>query len=251
MESNTNCILCKNISTICSGSGSKSNHQIIKLGGTCTIFIFGVKQYVKQCCLIRLYLGSNSSIYSQQRLFNIIKIKIPKYILTNNDKTMVYEINVKPEEIIINPDSFDNKHKLEIQRFISYSDYVEPYKFISKSTFNNPNITNILINNINKHNNIKECNNFQYIYLIQERTAVKLNKPIYKIGRTGQLNFERFKTYGKGYKILLHIVCDNCIELEFKLLKLFKSKYIQSIEYGYEYFEGDYKLMIKDIMSYI
>ena len=97
--------------------------------------------------------------------------------------------------------------------------------------------------------NNKECNNFQYIYLIQERTAVAINKPIYKIGRTSQLNFERFKSYGKGYKILLHVVCDNCIDIETKLINSFKYKYIHRNDYGNEYFEGDYKLMIKDIFE--
>jgi hypothetical protein len=245
------CELCKGINPICSGSGSKPNYQMIRLGGICTVFIYGVKQFVKKCCLIKLYLRSPSSAYNQQKLFNIIKIKMPKFILTNDDKFMVYEIILKQEEIIIDPNGFDDKSKLEIQRFISCVEYSEQYEFITKSKFENPNINNLLTKNISKQSNIQECNNFQYIYLIQERTAVAINKPIYKIGRTTQLNFERFKSYGKGYKILLHVVCDNCIDTELKLINLFKYKYIHSTEYGNEYFEGDYKLMIKDILEIV
>lgn len=250
MNFNTSCELCNNITIPRSGSGSKPDYQMISFAGTCTVFIYGVKQYVKQCCLIRLYLspyvGNN-----YQKFFNIIKIKMPKFILTNNNKFMVYEINLKEEEIIINPNGFTNQNKLEITRFIIYKPYSESYEFITKSKFENPNITNLLTKEYKNQTENKECNNFQYIYLIQERTAVAINKPIYKIGRTTQLNFNRFKAYGKGYKILLHVVCDNCIDLELKLINLFKSKYIHSTDYGNEYFEGDYKLMIKDILTYI
>lgn len=94
-----------------------------------------------------------------------------------------------------------------------------------------------------------ECEKFEYIYMIQERTAVVSNQPIYKIGRTSQSNFERFKQYGKGYKILLHVVCNNCIAKELEVINLFKTKYLQVTEYGNEYFHGDYKSMIKDIMN--
>lgn len=250
MNSNNFCNLCKGINIICSGTGSKPNHQMIRLGGTYTIFIYELKQYIKQCCLIRLYLNPYRD-NNQQKLFNIIKIKMPKYILTNNDKFMVYEINLKEEEVIIDPNGFDNNCKLEIQRFLSSNEYSDKYEFITKSKFENPNISNLLTKNVNIKINTKECNNFEYIYLIQERTAVAINKPIYKIGRTTQLNFERFKSYGKGYKILLHVVCDNCIDIELKLINLFKSKYIHSTDYGNEYFEGDYKSMIKDILEYI
>lgn len=240
------CDLCNGINIICSGSGSKPNYQMIRLGGICTTFNYGVKQYVKKCCLIRLYLNPHSG-NNYQNLFNIIKIKSPKFILTTTEKFMVYEINIKQTEVIIDPNGFTNDNKLEIQRFISYTEFSDKYEFITKSKFENPNI----LTNIITKSDIKECDNFQYIYLIQERTLVAINKPIYKIGRTTQLNFERFKTYGKGYKILLHVVCDNCIETEFKLINLFKSKYIHATDYGNEYFEGDFKLMIKDILEHV
>lgn len=244
MEFIQSCDNCRNINNIMSGTGSKPENQMVRIGGNFNVFNYGVKQYVKKCCLVRLYLGSQSNAYSQNRLFSLIKIKMPKFILTKNEKFMVYEINLKKEEIILNPDGFTENNKLEIQRFLSPIEFSEQYDFITKTKFEN---------NIKKVVSVKseKCINFQYIYLIQERTAVALDKPIYKIGRTSQINFERFKSYGKGYKILLHVVCDNCIDTELILINLFKSKYIHSTDYGNEYFEGDYKLMIKDILSNI
>jgi len=253
MEHLTNCDLCQNINTFGSGSSrsNKQNYQEIRLGGQCSVLLYGVKSYVRKCCIKTLYLGQYASSYSQQKLFNTIKIKAPKYVLFENSKCMVYEINLKNNEIIINPEGFTSADKLEIFRNINYTNYQKEYEFITKSKFENKNINGIDNKQNTTSNNTKECDNFQYIYLIQERTAVALKAPIYKIGRTSQLNFDRFKAYGKGYKILLHVVCDDCINLELKLINLFKSKYTHCTEYGNEYFEGNHKLMINDILTNI
>jgi len=253
MEHLTSCDLCKNINTngICSSRSNKQNYNEISIFGNCMVFIYGVKYYVKKCCIKTLYLGLFSSTYSQQKLFNIIKIKSPKYVLLENEKHMVFEINLKNVEVIERPDGFTNLDKLEIFRNINYMENSNEYEFITKSKFDNLNIKGLDKKQNILNSDAKQCNNFEYIYLIQERTAVVSNQSIYKIGRTTQLNFERFKGYGKGYKILLHVVCDNCIELELKLIYLFKNKYRQAIEYGNEYFEGKYKLMIKDILVYL
>lgn len=107
---------------------------------------------------------------------------------------------------------------------------------------------------INLSNEIKikeEIKTLEYVYLLQERSAVELNKPVYKIGRTNQSNFEIFKGYHKGYKLLLHVVCNNCKDIEQKIINMFIKNYNHYTEYGNEYFEGDYKSMIKDIFSLI
>lgn len=253
MEHLTNCDLCQNITTAGMGSSrsNKQNYQEITLKGSCTVLLYGVKSYVRKCCIKTLYLGSHASSYCQQKLFSTIKIKAPKYVSFEDSKCMVYEITLKNNEIIDRPDGFSNLDKLEIFRYLNYNNYQKEYEFITKSKFDNKNITCLDKTQNITSNDIKECDNFQYIYLLQERTAVAINKPIYKIGRTSQLNFERFKAYGKGYKILLHVVCDDCINLELRLINLFKSKYIQSTQYGNEYFEGDHKSMIKDILYHI
>jgi hypothetical protein len=90
-----------------------------------------------------------------------------------------------------------------------------------------------------------------YIYLIQEREFITTNQNIYKLGKTKQENLERFKRYPKGSKLLLHQVCDDCDVLEIELIRDFKNKYKHRRDIGYEYFEGDYKDMIKDIHNKI
>ena len=89
------------------------------------------------------------------------------------------------------------------------------------------------------------------IYLLQEREFINSNKNIYKIGRTKQANIQRFNQYPKGSKLLLHIICDDCDILETELIRDFKNKYIHRKDIGNEYFEGDYKEMIKDIYNKI
>ena len=134
-------------------------------------------------------------------------------------------------------------------------------KFDYKAHLDIHNKTKKHINNYNKDKKIKisldeiklkeEIKTLEYVYLLQERTAVALNKPIYKIGRTNQSNFERFKGYHKGYKILLHVACNNCKDIERKIIELFIINYNHYTEYGNEYFEGNYKSMIKDIFSLV
>ena len=42
----------------------------------------------------------------------------------------------------------------------------------------------------------------QYIYLLQEREFIKTKEPIYKIGKTKQVNNKRFGQYPKGSVLL-------------------------------------------------
>lgn len=86
-----------------------------------------------------------------------------------------------------------------------------------------------------------------YIYLLIEREFIALNKPIYKIGRTKQDHNKRIESYPKGSRLLLQMFCNDCIEIEAKLLRWFRIKYKSHKEIGSEYFEGDYRLMIADI----
>ena len=90
-----------------------------------------------------------------------------------------------------------------------------------------------------------------YIYLLIEREFLKTNEKIYKIGKTRQLNFKRFKQYPKGSMLLYQTWCDNCDTKERELLTHFRSKYKHRKDVGAEYFEGDYNNMIKDISGII
>jgi hypothetical protein len=92
---------------------------------------------------------------------------------------------------------------------------------------------------------------FQYIYLIQEREFVKNNERVYKIGKTKQPNFNRFKQYSKDSILISQISCLDCDVCEKQLIQIFKLKYLQRTDIGTEYFEGDYNSMTLDIMSNI
>ena len=95
----------------------------------------------------------------------------------------------------------------------------------------------------------KQCRiELQYVYLIQEREFVQSEKPIFKIGKTIQLNFSRFKQYPKGSIMIHHSTCFNCNTCEREIIQLFKTNYKQRLDIGTEYFEGDYKSMLRDIL---
>ena len=88
------------------------------------------------------------------------------------------------------------------------------------------------------------------LYLMHTREFISTNVPIYKIGRSNQLD-NRVKQYPNGSKIMLMIKCKNSVSCENNLKKLFKSKFIQKTYYGSEYFEGNYVDMIKEICDYV
>lgn len=87
----------------------------------------------------------------------------------------------------------------------------------------------------------------QYIYLLQEREFIRLNEKTYKIGKTKQPHNKGMNNYPIGSKLIFQILCDNCDELEKKLIKIFTKKFKQRDDYGKEYFEGEYTKMIKII----
>jgi len=89
----------------------------------------------------------------------------------------------------------------------------------------------------------------EYIYLLHEREFIRMNEPVYKIGKTKQDNHSRFFQYPKGSILLLQIICNDCSYCEKEIKKAFKDKYKQRKEYGNEYFEGDYNTMITDIFN--
>ncbi len=85
----------------------------------------------------------------------------------------------------------------------------------------------------------------EYVYLLQEREFIKTGEPIYKVGMTKQEGLMRFKSYPKGSRLLIHICCTDSRTVEREIIKLFCEKFKQRLDIGFEYFEGDYKSMIK------
>jgi hypothetical protein len=88
------------------------------------------------------------------------------------------------------------------------------------------------------------------VYLIHTRELHALQKLIYKIGRSHHIH-SRIKHYPKGSKIICILNCENSIFCEKELIKIFKEKFNQRKDYGTEYFEGDKKLMIREIFKFI
>ena len=91
--------------------------------------------------------------------------------------------------------------------------------------------------------------NHQYIYLLHPREHIRLSEPVYKIGRTTREFSKRMKEYPKDSKIILFIDVIDCVQMETKLLQIFKNMFKQRTEFGREYFEGDKNLMIKTIVN--
>jgi hypothetical protein len=94
-------------------------------------------------------------------------------------------------------------------------------------------------------------NLYEYIYLLQEREFIKTNENIYKIGKSKQENTKRISSYPKGSKLLFQIICNNCDDLETKLINRFKQICIHKKEIGNEYFQGDCYKMITEICKFI
>jgi hypothetical protein len=93
----------------------------------------------------------------------------------------------------------------------------------------------------------------KYIYMIKTHEFVRTNENIFKIGRTEQLNYNRFNAYRKGSILLFQSICKNCHECEKIIIKKFKEEFIHRTDIGNEYFEGNYNEMINmlcDIVSH-
>ena len=90
-----------------------------------------------------------------------------------------------------------------------------------------------------------------YIYLLCEREFIKTNEPIYKIGRSLQENLKRIQSYPNGTKLLFQSMCEDCIDSEKELIKLFKLNFIHRNDIGNEYFEGNSYKMVRIMTEYI
>jgi hypothetical protein len=91
----------------------------------------------------------------------------------------------------------------------------------------------------------------QYIYIIREREFIIANKNVYKIGKTTKEPNSRLAGYPKGSEVLIFVAVNNCHNMEKKLIRMFISEFVQSKEYGYEYFTGNIETMIKSLMTLV
>ena len=88
---------------------------------------------------------------------------------------------------------------------------------------------------------------YQYVYLIQTREFVNSKQPVYKIGKTKQINYSRFIQYPKGSVQIFQTSCYNCNVLEKNVIRRFEAKYQNCKSIGKEYFKGNARQMVNDI----
>ena len=117
---------------------------------------------------------------------------------------------------------------------------INPNRNINKNI--SPNINPII--NLNKNND-----EHSYIYLLQ-CLDINTNKLTYKIERTSREIKKRLCEYSNSYKILLTTYVPDSVEIEKKLLNMFKNdnKICQNKKMGVEYFCCDDYLYIYSII---
>lgn len=91
----------------------------------------------------------------------------------------------------------------------------------------------------------------EHVYILHEREFIRLKENVYKIGRTKQKPHQRFNGYPKGSIPIYTKSVYDCLKIENIILSIFKKRYIQKLEYGTEYFEGDHNDMINQINEII
>lgn len=231
--------------------------QGFSICGKIFIYKWQSKSYVKKCCLLTYMFGGSRNELLHHGMFEQHSKKIDnahsKIMIDDNNKRWdVYELKTtykigKVEHGKSNQFSKIDRSKITCVRTLgSYHIYTnsEYKKLLAETKKQSKELHSAtIIDDIDMDNDGLNG----YIYLLKDRTAVATNAQIFKVGKTTQLNFNRFKGYPKGFKIYFHMICLNCHEAETKILALFKQKYIQREDFGSETFEGNPKDMIKDI----
>jgi hypothetical protein len=88
-----------------------------------------------------------------------------------------------------------------------------------------------------------------YVYLFHTKEFVDSKEPVYKIGKSTLPNIERIRQYEDDESFHFEIPCNNCHDLEKKIIALFNINY--ELHYGREYFKGNRHRMVKDICRFI
>lgn len=228
--------------------GQSKEPRHMYLVGCLQAYEHNLKVYLKDCCLYAYHIGSQGCCITQadkQALLAKMKIKAPKYVADDSGLFPVYELTMKQEDTV----SVPRERKLKISRdCIGFNKCNLPYEIITKAEYakrKKQQEQDVIMMSVDT----PSCDEMpiHYVYLIRERTATLTNLPIYKIGKTTQSNFDRFKGYGKGYEILMHLRCNDCHSIERSIIDYFKTNYRHATEFGSEYFEGSYQSMMRDI----
>lgn len=116
----------------------------------------------------------------------------------------------------------------------------------TKSSIQNQDQENILnklkIDDVRAKIQISIPMRLEFFYLLIEREFIKSGESIYKIGKTIVLQ-RRFMRYPKGSEIILVVKVSNCDSFETQIKVLFKKAFVNRLDVGEEYFEGDVRAM--------
>lgn len=77
-----------------------------------------------------------------------------------------------------------------------------------------------------------------FIYLLRTRESIRLGEDVYKLGKTRH-GVKRLKGYPKGSELILMAQTPDCDAMERELLSAFSELYVQRVDMGVEYFEGN------------
>ncbi len=251
MERLEACEHCRGIN--CMENYGPNNQRIFQVSGMVRTYTDGTKLYVKRCCLIACCVGAYkvSQHGVNENFSSRIKTKAAKYVINDSSAFLVWELPGANREIIKDLFTSFTPEKIELNRCINPYPVNTPYQFVTNRTYekklNEASSMDIVLSGPAGGT----PSDIEYVYLLRDRTAVVANQSIYKIGRTSQRNFDRFKGYPKGYEILLHVACGNSTIAESKIINTFSNKYKRVDGYGSEYFAGDYQSMMKDIFSIV
>lgn len=89
-----------------------------------------------------------------------------------------------------------------------------------------------------------------YIYVLQERHAMEMRLPVYKVGATSEIH-RRSADYAKGSKLLFCRIYKGGKRREAALHQHLRTKYKQRIDFGTEFVEGDGNKIIDDVISFM
>ena len=89
-----------------------------------------------------------------------------------------------------------------------------------------------------------------YIYVLQERHAMEMRLPVYKVGATSEIH-RRSAEYAKGSKLLFCRIYKGGKRREAALHQHLRTKYKQRTDFGTEFVEGDGNKIIDDVISFM
>ena len=180
-----------------------------------------------------------------------IIIHICKYCSKSFDRKSRLESHIiKCEEKKIQERKKKEKEELEQYKLKELKQYklkeLEQYKLKEKQTPFIELKASTLKELLNKS---KKKSNENFIYLLQTREFINSGKQIYKIGKTVN-PVNRMGNYGKGCKVKIMYLVEDCDKAEKEIIKLFNEQFILQSDIGREYYKGELKQMVRTMTEY-